>query len=562
MEFKTAQSIPGLILFLASTGHTKISDNGNLKLPYGEITGKVHSDYFAFFGLPYAEPPTGARRWQPAEPYTTSWTNTRDASNKQNVPGCYQPDNGSAPEKMSEDCLFLNVYTPKNSDGKSLPVMLWIHGGSWQHGHGNTDIYDGESLVKKDVVLVTINYRLGSFGFLYDEEATGNRLWKKLLGRERGSIPGNQAVTDWLQALKWTKENINLFNGDSNKITIFGESAGAQSVATIFSSLNQNHASQPETLFSRAIVQSSPFGIPYKSKDQGVELTDEFLKKLDCADWDCAKSRSAESIINAQSKTHGFKSNEQMTAYFETWTPVIDGDLVQIHPLDGLGENVRNSGKQLILGHTSSEGSVFVYSIFKNMVFKEKMGKIAYETAIKLMFKSHSDLVLRKFQSPCGLIDIGCDTRDYLSKVVGNYLFDCPSRFAVRPRAKSSDDTYYYLFDTPMHQSLFPDTKEFEICKTMSCHAAELPFVFNSTDFGNPNQEKLSENMIDYWTNFAKFGTPNGVDSETFWKPHSRPDYDVVHLKTENENKNLYENTDELSEVCDFWDGLAAYLRY
>ena len=176
MEFKTAQSIPGLILFLASTGHTKISDNGNLKLPYGEITGKVHSDYFAFFGLPYAEPPTGARRWQPAEPYTTSWTNTRDASNKQNVPGCYQPDNGSAPEKMSEDCLFLNVYTPKNSDGKSLPVMLWIHGGSWQHGHGNTDIYDGESLVKKDVVLVTINYRLGSFGFLYDEEATGNRL--------------------------------------------------------------------------------------------------------------------------------------------------------------------------------------------------------------------------------------------------------------------------------------------------------------------------------------------------------------------------------------------------
>ena len=228
-------------------------------------------------------------------------------------------------------------------------------------------------------------------------------------------------MTDWLQALKWTKENIHLFNGDSNKITIFGESAGGQSVATLFSSLNHNHESQPETLFTRAIVQSSPFGIPYKSKAQGVELTDEFFKKLDCTDWKCAESRSAESIINAQSKTRGFKSNEQMTAYFETWTPVIDGGLVQVHPMEGLRENVRNSDKELMIGHTSSEGSVFVYSIFKNMVFKEKMGKLAYETAIKLMFKSHSDLVLRKFQSPCGLIDIGCDTRDFLSKVVGNY---------------------------------------------------------------------------------------------------------------------------------------------
>ena len=96
----------------------------------------------------------------------------------------------------------------------------------------------------------------------------------------------------------------------------------------------------------------------------------------------------------------------------------------------------------------------------------------------------------------------------------------------------------------------------------MSCHAAELPFVFNNTDFGDPNQEKLSEQMMVYWTDFAKFSTPNGVDREVVWKPFSRPDYDVVHLKTENENKNLYENTDELSDVCDFWDGLAAYLRY
>ena len=129
--------------------------------------------HFSFFGLPYAEPPIGARRWKVAEGYNSTWAGIRIASEKDDVPGCPQdPNHMTAPTKISEDCLFLNIHAPKKSSTNLLPVMFWIHGGSWQHGHGNSDLYDGESFAKKDVILITINYRLGSLGFLFDQAET------------------------------------------------------------------------------------------------------------------------------------------------------------------------------------------------------------------------------------------------------------------------------------------------------------------------------------------------------------------------------------------------------
>jgi len=205
----------------------------------GETAGSIR----VFKGIPFALPPTGARRWQPPLPMP-KWSGTRDATKY--GPACVQPK--SRPDSiyawdlpsMSEDCLALNIWAP--ADARKAPVFVWIHGGSLTGGAGSDPMYDGSRLAEHGLVVVTINYRLGVLGYLAHPA---------LSAESRRNISGNYGLLDQIEALRWVKRNISAFGGDASNVTIAGESAGGLSVMYLMA------ARDAHRLFAKAIAQSA-----------------------------------------------------------------------------------------------------------------------------------------------------------------------------------------------------------------------------------------------------------------------------------------------------------------
>ncbi len=220
-----------------------------LEAPDGRLAGERSGDIFVFKGIPYAKPPVGSLRWRMPEA-PEPWAGVHDATRF--GPICPQAPTqiellmGGTLGAQSEDCLYLNVWTPGCGDAKR-PVMVWLHGGAFVIGAGSQGIYNGAHLAARDCVIVTINYRLGAFGFLNLSDATG------------GQLPGtgSEGIADQIFALHWVRRNIACFGGDPENITVFGESAGGMSVATLLSSPAANG------LFHKAIVQSGAAHVGY-----------------------------------------------------------------------------------------------------------------------------------------------------------------------------------------------------------------------------------------------------------------------------------------------------------
>ncbi|GLG95960.1 Esterase FE4 precursor, putative [Gryllus bimaculatus] len=236
----------------------------NVRVSHGalrgrKVTAKAGNSYFSFQGIPYAKPPVGPLRFQVAQP-VEPWGGVRDALKE--GPSCPQIEwIKKLPYFGDEDCLYVNVYSPQLPSIKTphYPVMVWIHGGGFEVGNGDADMYGPEYLVGGNVVVVTINYRLGIFGFLKVDDA---------------SVPGNVGLKDQVAALRWVKENILVFGGDPNNVTIFGESAGGASVHYhLLSPMSQG-------LFHKAILQSGCALNPWASSVQSQELTFKLAREL------------------------------------------------------------------------------------------------------------------------------------------------------------------------------------------------------------------------------------------------------------------------------------------
>ena len=559
----------------------KMDENAYVELPQGKLQGNANINHFAFHGIPYAKPPVDNLRWKPAQ-NPENWSGTLSITDPTTIPGCKQdPTHATAPLTQSEDCLFLNIYTPtqkiieRTPNKNKRPVMVWFHGGSWVHGHGAADLYNGRHLAAtQGVIVVTVNYRLGAFGFLYDEH-------------EPGVISGNQAITDWIKALEWVQKNIEYFYGDPDNVTIFGESAGAQSVATLLSLINNVDA---RNYYQKAIVQSSPFGMHYRKPNEATEEAETLYDKLDCKDGrndenfdkmiDCAMSRSADEIVEAAAKVRGIIDRDLLVSVFEAWTPVIDNILIDRHPLNAFYDGVSDD-KVLMTGHTTGEGSVFIYSIFAN-----EMGKTAYQSAIGLLFGDDKQAILRQYPSNCRTIDRHCDMRPQLSRIAGSYLFDCPMRKAISNRAKNSgitpNKTFYYLFDHPLAIDGIPDNA-ISVCEKTSCHGAELPFMFETfedLDIQLRDVEiSLALKMGNYWSNFAWNSNPNRSDdiqerpqgmncwqewsnlsTDTCGEGENYDPFTMVHLKTGEFENDV--DPDGVMSDCDFWDSLDSYLEH
>ena len=221
-----------------------IADPITLALKDGPVTGLVENGVLTVKGVPFAAPPVGELRWRPTQK-VAPWTAPRAAEHfSAACPQTFNPESSAKPEPISEDCLYLNVWAPAKAGSKRLPVMVWIHGGSWTNGSGSRPLYDGTRFAHDGVILVTFNYRLGALGFFAHPALTAEAAPDAPLFA--------YGHLDQIAALQWVQANIARFGGDPGDVTVFGESAGAGSLLALLS------IPQTQGLFARAIVESAP----------------------------------------------------------------------------------------------------------------------------------------------------------------------------------------------------------------------------------------------------------------------------------------------------------------
>jgi para-nitrobenzyl esterase len=455
-----------------------------VKLDSGEISGAVSkkdgsADVRVYKGIPFAAPPVGALRWKaPARP--APWKGVRACTQLGHA--CPQPliPISAVDEEKSEDCLYLNVWTAAEEKGAELPVMVWIHGGSYAFGSGGQAIYDGEALARRGVVLVTINYRLGPFGFLAHPA----------LSKESGHGSGDYGLLDQIAALEWVKRNVAAFGGDPSSVTIFGESAGAGSVTALMIS------PLAKGLFHRAIAQSGVvYARPLREKAFGQEPAEKtgerFAEALGCGKSDdvlaALRAKSAQELL----ETAAASVNPLEGAF--SFTPVIDGWVIPEDPLLLMG---KQPDVPLLIGTTADEGTIFV------LANPQARSVANYKKFLESIFSKESERVLAQYPAASD-----GEVSKALSSFIGDAYFIAPTRVFVRSRANLRSKTFVYHFTR-----VSPGAK---LLGLGAHHAAELRYVFETLDAAgglglDKKDRTLSKTIAAAWIRFAKTGDPNG----------------------------------------------------
>jgi para-nitrobenzyl esterase len=452
------------------------SDPLHVKLDDGELQGMaVNDEVRAFLGIPYAKPPLGALRWK-APQKNDSWSGVREA--KEFSGRCAQPPSmvPSAPRTENEDCLYLNVWTPSPAPKTKLPVMVWIHGGANVNGSTSDTVpfanagvfYDGQYLAKHGVLMVSMNYRLGLFGF-YAHSAL----------EAEGSV-GNQGLRDQTLALDWVKKNIEKFGGDASNVTIFGESAGSFDVCF--------HVASPKSrgLFQRAISQSGGCTTLQTTKQKAEEQGAALAMKLGCTGSDalsCMRGKTPAEILDAASSdiTSG-----------GTLGGIVDGDFIpeQARALFDRGDIAK---VPYILGSNTDEGTLFL--IGQTVANEEQ-----YMAALEQRFGAAGAAAVAK-QYPAS--KFGGDYSAALARAFGDARLVCTTYDSALRAAKAGSKVYMYNFDVPAN---IPGG-----LMLGATHGSELTLVFGSAPTFTDETRAVSDRLQGYWTNLSKSGDPNAT---------------------------------------------------
>jgi para-nitrobenzyl esterase len=467
----------------------------------GKVQGYIEEGVHIFKGIPYAEQPTGELRLN-APVLKMSWDGVLEALEYGPVapqPPPYQPLFPPPPQSEA-DCLNLNIWTP-NCDNKKRPVMFWIHGGSHIYGSGN--LLKGRELSRKgNIVLVSINYRLGVLGNFYLPGA-----------------PSNIGQLDQIAALTWVRDNIEYFGGDPKNVTIFGESAGATSVCTLLT------MPKAKNLFCRAISQSgavNPDGFEFSVRKTTTEM---ILAELNLSLEELEEFRSlpVENIIKATIKAQEKAFNTQTRIDFR---PYIDGESLPKHPIKAIEEGFAKD-IELIVGSNLEEWKF--WRAFEPEF--EKYDSSEYMRRIKAIINSagedekNVDSLIKMYKKSREENNLSINLAEIYEACMTDSVFRIPSIKFAEAQSKHQKNTYMYLFNwkTPYENGRYG-----------AMHALEIAFVFGSfwEDylFTFPKKtlktEILSKKMSDYWISFAKIGNPN-FDSALRW-----PSYDIKNRKT------------------------------
>jgi para-nitrobenzyl esterase len=455
---------------------TSYADPLKVKTEQGKIQGKTinNGKVNAFLGLPYAAPPVGDLRWKAPEP-PAKWKGARDATKfgAHCAQGRVFDDMIFQDSGPSEDCLSLNVYSPADAkDQSKLPVMFWIHGGGYSGGGSSEPRHNGDFLPLKGVVLVTVNYRLGVFGFLVTDE----------LAKEGNGAAGNYGLLDMVAALHWVNANIKNFGGDPGNVTIFGESAGSFAVSTLMAS------PLAQGLFQKAIGES---GAAFPG---GLALGGDTVAERAKADGAWMESIGAKSLkdLRAMSTDQLLEAAKKKTP--GGFPPVVDGRLLT-EPVPDTYAAGKQAHVPLLAGWNADEGSFVAmrgmtatqWNAMADGLFKER------SAAFLKLYPADSDT-----ESLRSAIDYGSD----------NFIALGTWKWLEAQKKTGEAPVYRYHFELAATPSKYhPGTFAF--------HSDDIEYVFGTLDTRpgwtvRPEDRKLSDEMMSYWTNFARSGDPNG----------------------------------------------------
>jgi para-nitrobenzyl esterase len=441
----------------------------------GAVRGQAAAAGKEFLGIPYAAPPVGVLRWQPPRP-AAPWHGTRAATAY--GPHCPQPSGSFGRASTTEDCLYLNVFTPAGSKAQNLPVMVWVHGGSLRTGE--SDDYNPAGLVRDGVVVVTINYRLGALGFLADSA----------LASHPGGPAGNYGLMDQQAALRWVQHNIRGFGGDPGDVTLFGESAGG------LSTLAQLVSPGARGLFQRAIVESGTYQLTQQPLAAAESAGQAFAAKAGCASTTAPASTAA---CLRRLPVSAILADEDPTGY----TPDVDGAVLTQPVKTALARGQFNR-VPVIIGTNHDEYRLFVAGI---QLLGGRVTAANYQTMIASTLGVSPGIAdaiaaqypLSRYPSPpVALGAVGTDA-----------IFACHALTAEQSLARHVP-TYAYEFNDENAPELFLPPAGFPYG---AAHASELPYLFGQTAIPHPAgfsaaQLQLAANMKRDWTNLAKTGIP------------------------------------------------------
>ncbi len=486
IPMKKTFALISIVLFAISACTTR--QPGQVKVEGGWIQGIVEDSLTIFKGIPFAAPPIGDLRWRAPQP-VESWNGI-----KQTIEFAASPmQGGNPPSGKSEDCLYLNVWTSAKSETEKIPVLVWIYGGGFSFGSTAEPGYSGEALAKKGVVLVSIAYRVNQIGFLAHPE---------LSAENPDSVSGNYGLLDMIAGLKWVQKNISEFGGDPDKVTIFGESAGGIAVSMLCAS------PLAEGLFHGAVSQSGgSFGPPRSVTYPGENL--KRLRDAEVAGEEYMKKAGASSIaelrqMEADSLPLGWGMGN-------AW-PIIDGYVIPDDQYK-LYESGKYNDVPILLGYNSDEG----------LSFTRTKDPAEFTAGVNQRYGPFADDLLKAY--PLGDTIVPKTARDLARDAAFGWHTWSWARLQART---GKSNVYYYYFDQ------HPDyPKDSPNAGHGSPHAQEVAYVFQHLDTTNPETSQsdmvISKAMGTYWTNFARFGTPNG-EGEPEWPVFSETNPAVMYF--------------------------------
>ena len=454
--------------------------------PAGALRGVAADGFEVFEGVPYAAPPVGAGRWKPPAE-AAAWKGVRDAAAF--GPACFQPKPRAGsiyaepPVAMSEDCLSLNVWSPKGA--RKAPILVWIHGGSLVSGASSEPMYDGAALAKRGIVVVSINYRLGVLGYLAHPE---------LSAESPDGVSGNYGLLDQIAALRWIQRNIAAFGGDPANVTIAGESAGGLSVMYLMASppargLFAKAIAQSAYMISTPTLREARFGhVP--AETAGAAMAD----KLGAKGLADLRAMDADTLANAAPKA-GF-------APFGT----VDGKILpgQLVDVFDRGEQAR---VPILAGFNSGE----IRSL-RVLAPAPPANAATYEAEIRKRYGDLADDYLKLYPST--------DLAESVLLAPRDALYGWTAERLVAKQTAAGAPGYLYLFDHG-----YPAA---EAAGLHGFHASEIPYVFGTAKMtppawpknpDTPEEAKLSAAMTDYWTSFARDGVPHAA-GQPAWRPY------------------------------------------
>jgi para-nitrobenzyl esterase len=435
----------------------------------GMLQGGMEDGLMVYKGIPFAAPPVGDLRWKaPQSP--AKWDGVRSA--EKFAPGAIQGIN--PPSGKSEDCLYLNVWSPAKSAGEKVPVLVWIYGGGFSVGYTSDPMYSGEKLAKKGVVFVSIGYRVGQLGFLAHPE---------LSAENADHVSGNYGLLDMIAGLKWIQENIAQFGGDPGKVTIFGESAGGIAVSMLCAS------PLAKGLFHGAISQSGgSFGPSRLNTYPGENM--KLLKDAEAAGEAYAKAAGVTSIAGLRKiEPDKLPSGRGLGM---SW-PIVDGYVV---PGDQhlLYEARKYNDVPILVGYNSDEGASF----------SPPKTPEDYIAAVKKRYGKFADDLLKAY--PVSSATVPKTARD----LTRDAAFGWQTWSWATLQAKTGNSkVFYYYFD--QHPDYPANSPRFGYG---SGHGQDVAYVFqhlNTADTNTTTSDlRIADAKTTYWTNFAKYGDPNG----------------------------------------------------